>query len=175
MSASVAAALKKIAVAVLTNKKLRRTVLGIVLGVIIIIIMPVAAVISLFNGDIEIDTDRLQTLVVENLSAEEKAKLQAVENTMYAIEDEMKAAGFTAEKAKEAQVLYVLALSDYAEQTDFVSKLAGCFAEDQTDEQLITAVNTAFGTTLNAEDFTKVMTAIRAKAINTSGFPKPDT
>ena len=175
MSATVAAALKKIAVAVLTDKKLRRTVLGIVLGVIIIIIMPVAAVISLFNGDIEIDTDRLQTLVVENLSAEEKAKLQAVEDTMYAIENEMKAAGFTAEKAKEAQVLYVLALSDYAEQTDFISKLAGCFAEDQTDEQLITAVNTAFGTTLNAEDFTKVMTAIRAKAINTSGFTDPDT
>lgn len=175
MSATVAAALKKIAVAVLTDKKLRRTVLGIILGVIIIIIMPVAAVISLFNGDIEIDTDRLQTLVVENLSAEEKAKLQAVEDTMYAIEDEMKAAGFTAEKAKEAQVLYVLALSDYAEQTDFVSKLAGCFAEDQTDEQLISAVNSAFGTELKTEDFTKVMTAIRAKAINTSGFTEPDT
>lgn len=175
MSATVAAALKKIAVAVLTDKKLRRTVLGIILGVIIIIIMPVAAVISLFNGDIEIDTDRLQTLVMENLSAEEKAKLQAVEYTMYAIENEMKAAGFTAEKVKEAQVLYVLALSDYAEQTDFVSKLLGCFAEEQTDKQLIIAVNTAFGTTLNAEDFTKVMTAIRAKAINTSGFTEPDT
>lgn len=175
MSATVAAALKKIAVAVLTDKKLRRTVLGIVLGVIIIIIMPVAAVISLFNGDIEIDTDRLQTLVVENLSAEEKAKLQAVENTMYAIENEMKAAGFTAERTKEAQVLYVLALSDYAEQTDFVSKLAGCFTEDQTDEQLISAVNSAFGTELKTEDFTKVMTAIRAKAINTSGFTEPDT
>lgn len=140
-----------------------------------IINMPVAAVISLFNGDIEIDIDRLQILVVENLSAEEKAKLQAVENTMYAIEDEMKAAGFTAEKAKEAQVLYVLALSDYAEQTDFVSKLLGGFAEEQTDKQLIITVNTAFGTTLNAEDFTKVMTAIRAKAINTSGFTEPDT
>ena len=175
MSATVAAALKKIAVAVLTDKKLRRTVLGIVLGVIIIIIMPVAAVISLFNGDIDIDTDRLQTLVVENLSAEEKAKLQAVENTMYAIETAMTEKGFTAEKVKEAQVLYVLALSDYAEQTDFVSKLAGCFAEDQTDEQLITAMNAAFGTELKTEDFTKVMTAIRAKAINTSGFTDPDT
>ena len=175
MSATVAAALKKIAVAILTDKKLRRTVLGIILGVIIIIIMPVAAVISLFNGDIEIDTDRLQTLVVENLSAEEKAKLQAVEDMMKAIEVAMTEKGFTAEKVKEAQVLYVLALSDYAEQTDFVSKLAGCFAEEQTDKQLIIAVNTAFGTTLNAEDFTKVMTAIRAKAINTSGFTEPDT
>lgn len=175
MSATVAAALKKIAVAVLTDKKLRRTVLGIILGVIIIIIMPVAAVISLFNGDIEIDTDRLQTLVVENLSAEEKAKLQAVEYTMYAIEDEMKAAGFTAEKAKEAQVLYVLALSDYAEQTDFVSKLAGCFAEDQTDEQLIAAVNSAFGTELKTEDYSKIMSSIRAKAINVSKFVDPET
>ncbi len=175
MSATVAAALKKIAVAVLTDKKLRRTVLGIVLGVIIIIIMPVAAVISLFNGDIEIDTDRLQTLVVENLSAEEKAKLQAVEDTMYAIENEMKAAGFTAEKAKEAQVLYVLALSDYAEQTDFVSKLAGCFTEDQTDEQLIAAVNSAFGTELKTEDYSKIMNSIRAKAINVSKFVDPET
>ena len=175
MSATVAAALKKIAVAVLTDKKLRRTVLGIILGVIIIIIMPVAAVISLFNGDIEIDTDRLQTLVVENLSAEEKAKLQAVENTMYAIEDEMKAAGFTAEKAKEAQVLYVLALSDYAEQTDFVSKLVGCFAEEQTDEQLISAVNAAFGTELKTEDYSKIMNSIRAKAINVSKFVDPET
>ena len=175
MSATVAAALKKIAVAVLTDKKLRRTVLGIVLGVIIIIIMPVATIISLFNGDIEIDTDRLQTLVVENLSAEEKAKLQAVEDTMYAIENEMKAAGFTAEKAKEAQVLYVLALSDYAEQTDFVSKLLGCFAEEQTDKQLIIAVNTAFGTELKSEDYSKIMNSIRAKAINVSKFVDPET
>ena len=174
MSATVAAALKKIAVAVLTDKKLRRTVLGIVLGVIIIIIMPVAAVISLFNGDIEIDTDRLQTLVVENLSAEEKAKLQAVEDTMYAIETAMTEKGFTAEKAKEAQVLYVLALSDYAEQTDFVSKLAGCFAEEQTDEQLISAVNTAFGTELKTEDYSNVMNSIRAKAINVSKFVDPE-
>ena len=37
MSATVAAALKKIAVAVLTNKKLRRVVLGIILGIIIIV------------------------------------------------------------------------------------------------------------------------------------------
>ena len=65
MSATVAAALKKIAVAILTDKKLRKAVLGIVLGIIIIVIMPVVAVIALFNGDINIDTDRLQQIVVE--------------------------------------------------------------------------------------------------------------
>lgn len=175
MSATIAAALKKIAVAVLTDKKLRRTVLGIILGILIIIIMPVAAVISVFSGDTKIDTDRLQQLVIEEMSDEEKAKLQTVEDTMKAIETAMTEKGLSAEKAKEAQVLYVLALSDHASQADFVSKLVGCFAEEQADEQLIAAVNTAFGTTLNAEDFTKVMTAIRAKAINTSAFTDPDT
>lgn len=175
MSATVAAALKKIAVAVLTDKKLRRTVLGIILGVLIIIIMPVAAVISVFSGDTKIDTDRLQQLVIEELSDEEKDKLQTVEDTMKAIETAMTEKGLPAERTKEAQVLYVLALSNHAEQADFVSKLAGCFAEEQTDEQLITAVNAAFGTELKTEDFTKVMTAIRAKAINTSAFTDPNT
>ena len=153
MSATVAAALKKIAVAILTNPKVLKTIGGIVLGIIIIIIMPIVAVVSIFNGDINIDTDRLQTMVVENLSAEEKAKLQFVENTMYAIEDEMTAAGFDDQRVKEAQVLYVLALSDYAAEDGFVSKLVGCFTQGQSDAQLIAAVNAAFGTDLSAHDF----------------------
>ena len=174
MSATVAAALKKIAVALLTDKKALKTVGGIVLGVLIIIIMPIVAVVSIFNGGIEIDTDRLQTMVVENLSAEEQAKLQAVEDTMYAIEDAMVAAGFPA-RVKEAQVLYTLALYDYAQADDFVDKLIGCFTEEQTDEQLIAAVNAAFGTELKTEDYSKIMNSIRAKAINVSKFVDPET
>ena len=160
MSATVAAALKKIAVAILTDKKLRKTFLGIVLGVIIIIVMPFAAIIALFNGGINIDTARLQTLVVQNMSAEEQARLQRVEDLMLEIEDKMLDAGFDQQRVKEAQVLYVLALSDYAEEAGFVDKLVGCFADGQSDAQLISAVNAAFGTNLSAEDFTKVMSAI---------------
>lgn len=173
MSATVAAALKKIAVAILTNPKVLKTIGGIVLGIIIIIIMPIVAVVSIFNGSIEIDTDRLQTMVVENLSAEEQAKLQFVEDTMYAIEDEMTAAGFDDQRVTEAQVLYVLALSDYAAEDGFISKLVGCFAQGQSDAQLIAAVNAAFGTDLSAEDFSKVMNSIRAVYISTSGYVDP--
>ena len=95
MSATVAAALKKIAVAVLTNKKLRRVVLGIILGIIIIVMMPMVAILSIFSGDIDIDTDRLQDIVIEEMSDEEKAKLQTVEDMMYAIESAMTEKGFT--------------------------------------------------------------------------------
>lgn len=174
MSAAVGAALKKIAVALLSNPKVLKTIGGIVLGILIIIIMPIVAVVAIFNGDIEIDTDRLQTMVVENLSAEEQAKLQLVEDTMYAIENEMTAAGFTG-RVKEAQVLYVLALSEHASETGFVSKLVGCFTADQTDEQLIAAVNAAFGTNLTVDDFQKVMGGIRAVHIDTSGYTDPAT
>ena len=60
MSATVGEALKKIAVALLTDKRVLKTLGGIVLGILIIIIMPVVAVISVFNGNIELDTDALQ-------------------------------------------------------------------------------------------------------------------
>ena len=174
MSVTVAAALKKIAVALLTDKKALKTVGGIVLGVLVIIIMPIVAVVSVWGGSMKIDTDRLQTMVVDNLSAEEKAKLQAVEDTMYAIEDAMVAAGFPA-RVKEAQVLYVLALSDFADDNGFVEKLVGCFTAEQTDAQLISAENATFGTSLAPEDFTQVMQAIRAVYIDTSHYTDPAT
>lgn len=167
MSAAVGAALKKFAVYIFTDKKALKTVIGIVLGIIIIVVMPIVAVVSLFNGNIAIDTDRLQTMVVQNLSAEEKSKLQFVEDTMNSIDEKMKAAGFDG-RVKEAQVLYVLALSDFSHNPDFADKLVSCFQENQTDEQLITAVNSAFGTQLTSEDFGKVMSNIRSLYIDTS-------
>lgn len=175
MWATVGAALKKIAVALLGNPKVLKTIGGIVLGLIIIIVMPVVAIVSIFNGDIEIETNELQRMVVENLSAEEQAKLQFVEDTMYAIEREMKASGFSDPRVTEAQVLSTLSLYDYAQEADFVSKLVGCFASEQTDEQLIAAVNAAFGTAISAEEFSQVMGAIRSVYIDTSGYIDPCT
>lgn len=175
MSATVAAALKKVAVTILTDKRLRKTLLGIILGIIIIIVIPFAAIIALFSGGINIDIDRLQTLVIQNISAEEQARLQRVEDLMLEIEEKMTAAGFDDQRVKEAQVLNVLALSDYSEEARFVDKLVGCFAYGQSDAELISAVNAAFGTNLSAEDFTKVMGAIRAVYISTTGYIDPDT
>lgn len=96
MSATVAAALKKIAVAILTDKKALKTVGGIILGILIIICLPVVSIVSILNGDIQFDEARLQQIVVQNLSAEEQIRLQAVEDTMYAIDTAMRDRGFDA-------------------------------------------------------------------------------
>lgn len=162
MSATVAAALKKLSAVVLSDKKKLKTAVGIIIGIIVIIVMPIAAVLSIFSGDMNIDTDRLQQMITESLTSEEEDNLKFIEDTMLTLDEKMTAAGFP-NRVKEAQVLYVLALSDYSREDGFTDKLVGCFAADQTDEQLILAVNETFGTDINSEDFTKIMNDIRAK------------
>lgn len=159
MSATVAAALKKLSAVVLSDKNNLKTVVGIIIGIIVIIVMPIAAVLSIFSGDMNIDTDRLQQMITESLTSEEEDNLKFIEDTMLTLDEKMTAAGFP-DRVKEAQVLYVLALSDYSREDGFTDKLVGCFAADQTNEQLISAVNETFGTDIKSEDFTKIMNDI---------------
>lgn len=162
MSATVAAALKKLSAVVLSDKNNLKTAVGIVIGIIVIIVMPISTVLSIFSGDMNIDTDRLQQMITESLTSEEEDNLKYIEDTMLTLDEKMTAAGFP-NRVKEAQVFYVLALSDYSREDGFTDKLVGCFAAEQTDEQLILAVNETFGTDINSEDFTKIMNDIRAK------------
>ena len=167
MSATVAAALKKIAVWLLTDKKALKTVGGIVLGIIIIIIMPIVAILSIFGGGVDIDTGRLHEMIAEqqSVSAERWAE----------VETAMKDAGYGSLRIQEAQALFSFALYDYAEDSGFAEKLTGCDAMEQKDQELITAVNAAFGTQINAADFANIMAGTRAAHIDISGYTDPDT
>lgn len=153
MSATVAAALKKIAVALLTDKKVLKTIGGIVLGIIIIIVMPIAALIGIFSGDINIDTDRFHEMVQEQ---------QIVLMEQWAeIETAMTDAGIDAIQIQKAQVLYSYALYNYAGEPGLADKFLWCFAYDRTDEQLIAAVNAVFGTNITVEEFQIAMSRMQ--------------
>lgn len=78
-----------------------------------------------------------------------------MEDTVKALHSAM--TGRTPEQIKAAEVLYILALSEYSKEPGFVAKLVGCFADGQTDEQLIAEVNAVFGTDLDPEDFSAIM------------------
>lgn len=175
MSVTAATVAKKVGAFLVSEPKILKKVLGIILVIIIVILMPVIAIISILNGGIEFDTNRLQEIVVERMSEEEKAKLQFVEDTMYGIENAMTNAGYDAQRVKEAQVIYVLALGEQSKQSGFTDKLVGCFAAEQTDGGLIQNVNNTFGVQLKTEDFTNVMKAIRAVYIPTDTYTDPTT
>ena len=156
MTGAIAAALKKLAVYIGTDKKALKTVARIVLGVVLLLVLPIAAGLGIFSGEVKIDTDRLQELI---------AKQQATgEAVMAEIEEQMTAAGYEETRIKQAQALYAYALFPYGKEEGFTEKLVGCFAAEQTDEELIAAVNATFGTSILPEEFKALMEELREKS-----------
>ena len=164
---AVGAALKKVATYILTDKKALKVV-GMIIGiVIVIIIMPIIALLGLFSGTIDIDTDRLHQMIQENQS-------QMAENWTE-VETAMTNAGYDSMRIHEAQTLYVFALYDHADESGFATKFVGCFEAEQTDAELIENVNSAFGTNIVVQDFTNAMASTRNAYINTSHYTDPTT
>ena len=172
---SVGAALKKVTTEILSNPKWRKKALEIGLIGLVILAIPVGTIAVLCGGNMEIDAEQFQASVVQDLTVEERRKLLQIEKTMENIASAMQRAGYDKPEITEAQVLYVLALSDYSNQTDFVDKLVCCFQKDQTDTQLIAAINAAFRTDIAADEFSMVMDSIRAVRIDVSRYTDPAT
>ncbi len=164
---AVAAVAKKVIAYVVTDKKAMKVVCGIILGVIVIICMPIAALLGIFSGGIEIDTNRLQEMLQENQTV-------LVEGWSE-VESGMTNAGYDATRIQEAQLLFVFSLYELVEENGFADKFVGCFAAEQTDAELIANVNSAFGTDIAVEDFTKAMSATRNAYINTANYVDPTT
>ena len=163
MSAAIGAALKKIAAALLTDKKVLKTVCGIILGVLVIIFIPVFTMLALFNGSADLDVESMKEMMMENLSQEQKDRIRLVQETMDGIETVMRASGFSDARINEAQMLYSMALEEQAADPEFISTLVGLFEQGQTDEELVARVNETFGVEISAADFVMRMTPVRIK------------
>ena len=110
MAVPVAAILKKVAVAVGSNKNVLKTVCGIVLGIIFIVLMPIIALLGIFSGDTEIviDTGPIYDWVEEGQPE--------FESTFQKVEEKMSDAGFSEERIEEAQILYAYSLFRFSEE-----------------------------------------------------------
>ena len=154
MSAAIGAALKKIAVALLTDKKVLKTLGMAILVLIVALLLPLMAMMAILSGDIELDTGELMDRIEANLSASDLAMLTSIQDTMDGIETALTDAEMPS-RVREAQALYIMALYDKSGSSNFVSRLVSCFWENQTDTQLINAVNSEFGTNIAVEEFSK--------------------
>ena len=152
MSATIGAALKKIAVALLTDKKVIKILGGIIIGIIIIVVMPIVAVVSVFNGSMDIDTDKLKQSIQANISAEKMKNLQLINDTMTEVENQLKNKKLS-DYNTQAEVIYLFSLSDKSEDENFVKNFVSCFKKNQSDEDLIKAVNQKFETEIKYDEF----------------------
>ena len=164
---AVGAALKKVATYILTDKKALKVV-GLIVGIILVIILlPIGALLAIFNGGIEIDTGRLDEIYQER-------QIQLVE-IWESVESAMADAGFDQTRIDEAQALFIFGLSEHVGEDGFADDLVSCFEEEQTDSELIDAVNAKFGTSIEVEDFQNAMASTRNAYINTSNYVDPST
>ena len=96
---------------------------------------------------------------------------QVGQATLTTIEEQMLEAGYSELKVEEAQAVYLLALFDKSDEDQFVERLVGCFEEEQTDAELISAINAEFGTAINHTEFTEAVKEIREKYKNQEENP----
>ena len=162
IGATVGAALKKVAVSILTNPKALKKV-GIVVGSILLaILMPIIAIVSFFTGNFNIDTSGIQQKIEASLTAEQKAQMAEAEKVLKNVESELKKKKCSDEQILQARVITVVILHDKVSDKDFVTKLANCFKKDQKTNNLISNINRTFGTTVEVEDFEMLMNAINS-------------
>ena len=157
MSATLGAALKKIAVALLSDRRNWEKLAVALFAVLLLFLLPVLSVEAIFQADMDWDSPELVSAVLEELDVGSLGFLENSNNILTQLQTALKEAGFGFDEFRKAQALYWLALSPYGEEPDFVEKLVGCFAPDQDAQELIRNVNTAFGTDIDPEEFEKIL------------------
>lgn len=164
-----AATVAKITSAVASDKNARK-VIGVIIGSVIgLLLIPLIAYMGIIGNmdSIEIDTNQVQQSIVQNMSAEEKAKLQHVENVMNEISKECSKRKLKNIVSKKAQAVYACAFYDVEKSdNDFISKLVDCFEQAKDDNELLNMLNSAFGTNISAEDFSHLMSVISNTVID---------
>ena len=157
MSATLGAALKKIAVALLTDRRNWEKIAVALFAVLLLFLLPILSVEAIFQADMDWDSPELVFTVLEELDVGSLGFLENSNNILTQLQTALKEAGFGFDEFRKAQALYWLALSPYAEEAGFIEKLVGCFAPDQTNEELVANVNAAFGTDIDPEEFEKFL------------------
>lgn len=164
-----AATVAKITSAVASDKNARK-VIGIIIGSVIgLLLIPLIAYMGIIGNmdSIEIDTNKVQQSIVQNMSAEEKAKLQHIEDVMTGISKECSKRKLKSIVGKKAQAVYACAFYDVEKSdNDFISKLVDCFEQAKDDNELLNMLNSAFGTNISAEDFSHLMSVISNTVID---------
>ena len=120
-----------------------------------------------------ISVDKLkEEKLIQN--AEQMENLQLINNTMTEVENQLKSKKLS-DYNMQAEVIYLFSLSDKSKENDFVKNFVSCFKKNQSDEDLVNAVNQKFGTEIKYDEFQKMMQSIKGAEISTADFTDKTT
>ena len=180
MSATVAAALKKIAIYILGDEKKRGKLFvligSIAVGFIGLMCLPVAVLSSM--GSMEIEQPEINaemfsdSALFESLDSEQQAKITEIQNSGQEIEDAMSGAGVRSQTIK-AQLIYMSYFDEV--QNFYAESYADLFATAQNDSDLISAINSTYGLDIKYDEFVRTYTFVMNSTINAFMFTDTGT
>lgn len=138
----------------LTDKRTWKVIGAIVAGIVLLIAMPVVILTGVFEnlGQVDFTDSSLKQQVLEGLTSEDRAGLEAWQSMSSAIEAAMGEMGYE-DRTDEALTLYAGWLYPLAGEEGFEERLVGCFEEGQSIDDLLAHVKEAFGIEISAEAF----------------------
>lgn len=171
MSATVAAAIKKIAIYILGDEnkrgKLFVLIASIVAGFLGLMCLPVAVLSSLGSAEIEppeIDKSLFtESAWFESLDSEQQAKITNIQNQGQAIEDAMTNAGVR-EQTIKAQLIYMSYFDGV--QNFYAESYANLFAVAPNDNDLISAINSTYDIEIDYDEFKRTYTWVMNSTVN---------
>lgn len=171
MSATVAAALKKIAIYILGDEKKRGKLFvligSIVVGFIGLMCLPVAVLSSMESMEVEppeIDKSLFnESAIIAGLDSEQQAKITEIQNSGQAIEDAMTGAGVRSQTIK-AQLIYMSYFDGV--QNFNAESYANLFAAAPNDSDLIAAINSTYGLEIDYDEYMRSYTWVMNSTIN---------
>ena len=191
MSATVAAALKKIAIYILGDEKKRGKLFvligSIAVGFIGLMCLPVAVLSSMGSMEIEqpeinaemfsdsalFESADIGKQLCRNLTdIEQQAKITEIQNSGQEIEDAMSGAGVRSQTIK-AQLIYMSYFGDV--QNFNAESYANLFAVAPNDSDLITAINSTYGLEIGYDEFMRTYTWVMNSTINGYMFSDEST
>lgn len=113
MSATLGAALKKIAVALLTDRGNWEKIAVALFAVLLLFLLPILSVEAIFQADMDWDSPELVSAVLEELDVGSLGFLESSNSVLTQLQETLKAAGFGFDEFRKAQALYWLALSPF--------------------------------------------------------------
>ena len=175
MSATVAAAVKKIAIYILGDEhkrgKLFVAVGSIIAGFLGLMFLPIAVISSIGSMNIEPpDIDKslfTESALFESLDSEQQAEITNIQNQGQAIEDAMTNAGVRDQTIK-AQLIYMSYFDEV--QNFYAESYADLFANVSNDSDLIAAINSTYGLEIDYDEFVRTYTFVMNSTLNSYMF-----
>lgn len=180
MSATVAAALKKIAIYILGDEKKRGKLFvligSIAVGFLGLMCLPVAVLSSMGNMEIEqpeIDKSLFnESALMSELDSEQQEKITELQNIGQEIENAMRDAGVRSQTIK-AQLIYMSYFDDV--QNFNAQSYANLFAVAPNDSDLISALNSTYGLEIDYDEYMRSYTWVMNSTINEYMFTDSTT